>query len=35
MKLTNNSNLPQAIVNAVTNDPYDASGSNISTTMLI
>ena len=35
MKLTNSSNLPQAIVNAVANDPYDSSGSNISTTMLI
>lgn len=35
MKITNNQNLPQAIVNAVTNDPYDASGSDISATRLL
>ena len=35
MKITNKQNLPQAIVNAVTNDPYDASGSDISVTRLI
>jgi len=35
MKITNKQKLPQAIVNAVTNDPYDASGSDISVTRLI
>lgn len=35
MELTNISNLPKAIVRAVNNDPYDSSGSNISTTRLI
>ena len=35
MELTNISNLPKAIERAVKNDPYDSSGSNISTTRLI
>jgi hypothetical protein len=35
MELTNISNLPKAIERAVNNDPYDSSGSNISTTRLI
>jgi len=35
MKFTNTSNLPDAIVRAVTNDPYDASGSDISATRLL
>ena len=35
MKITNLQNLPQAIVNAVTNDPYDSSGSDISATRLL
>lgn len=35
IKITNKYNLPQAIVNAVVNDPYDSSGSDISTTQLI
>ena len=35
MKFTNKQKLPDAIVNAVTNDPYDASGSDISVTRLI
>ncbi len=35
MKYTNASNLPEAIVRAVSNDPYDSSGSDISTTKLI
>ena len=35
MKLTNKSNLPEAIKRAVENDPYDSSGSDISTTKLI
>ena len=34
-KITNKYNLPQVIVNAVVNDPYDSSGSDISTTQLI
>jgi len=35
MKFTNASNLPLAIERAVSNDPYDSSGSDISTTRLI
>ena len=35
MKLTNKSNLPGVIKRAVLNDPYDGSGSDISTTRLI
>jgi hypothetical protein len=35
MKLTNKSNLPNVIKRAVLNDPYDGSGSDISTTRLI
>ena len=35
MKITNKSNLPKVIELAVINDPYDSSGSNISTTRLI
>jgi hypothetical protein len=35
MELTNISNLPKAIERAVNNDPYDSSGSDISTTRLI
>ena len=35
MKYTNASNLPKAIERAVENDPYDSSGSDISTTRLI
>ena len=35
MKFTNASNLPKAIERAVSNDPYDSSGSDISTTRLI
>ena len=35
MEITNLSNLPKAIERAVKNDPYDSSGSNISTTRLI
>jgi len=35
MEITNISNLPKAIERAVKNDPYDSSGSNISTTRLI
>ena len=35
MKITNISNLPKVIERAVINDPYDSSGSNISTTRLI
>lgn len=35
MKLTNKSNLPGVIERAVLNDPYDGSGSDISTTRLI
>jgi hypothetical protein len=35
MELTNISNLPKAIERAVKNDPYDSSGSDISTTRLI
>lgn len=35
MKLTNKMNLPLAIKRAVENDPYDPSGSDISTTRLI
>ena len=35
MKITNKSNLPKVIERAVKNDPYDSSGSNISTTRLI
>ena len=35
MKYTNASNLPKAIERAVINDPYDSSGSDISTTRLI
>tara|TARA_R100000773_G_C4219260_1_gene117811 strand:+ start:1461 stop:2402 length:942 start_codon:yes stop_codon:yes gene_type:complete len=35
INLVNNQNLPQVIVNAVANDDYDSSGSDISTTKLI
>ena len=35
MKITNNQNLPAAVERAVTNDPYDASGSDISATRLL
>ena len=35
MKITNKSNLPKIIERDVINDPYDSSGSNISTTRLI
>ena len=35
MEYTNASNLPQAILRAVTNDPYSSKGSNISATRLI
>ena len=35
IKLTNKMNLPLAIKRAVENDPYDPSGSDISTTRLI
>ena len=35
MKITNKHGLPQAFVNAVVNDPYDAGHSDISTTSLI
>ena len=35
MKITNRSNLPKVIERAVINDPYDSSGSYISTTRLI
>lgn len=35
MKVTNRHNLPQSIVNAVQNDPYDAGDSDISVTRLI
>ena len=35
MLITNNSNLPKVIERAVKNDPYDSSGSDISTTRLI
>ena len=35
MKITNRSNLPKVIERAVINDPYESSGSNISTTRLI
>lgn len=35
MKITNLQNLPQAIVNAVINDPYDGKGSDISATRLL
>ena len=35
MKITNNANLPAAIHRAVTNDPYDATGSDISATRLL
>ena len=35
MEFTNASNLPKAIERAVSNDPYDSSGSDISTTRLI
>jgi hypothetical protein len=35
MEITNISNLPKAIERAVKNDPYDSTGSNISTTRLI
>ena len=35
MNLTNKMNLPLAIKRAVENDPYDPSGSDISTTRLI
>ena len=35
MKITNKSNLPKVIERAVINEPYDSSGSNISTTRLI
>lgn len=35
MKITNEQNLPDAIVRAITNDPYDASGSDISATRLL
>ena len=35
MRLTNKSNLPEVIMNAVANDPYSSKGSDISTTTLI
>lgn len=35
MKITNTQNLPEAIVRAVTNDPYDSAGSDISATRLL
>lgn len=35
MKFTNKYNLPEIFVRAVTNDPYDSSGSDISTTVLL
>lgn len=35
MKITNVQNLPKAIVAAVTNDPYDSKGSDISATRLL
>lgn len=35
MKITNNQNLPAAVQRAVTNDPYDATGSDISATRLL
>ena len=35
MQITNNANLPEAIVNAVRNDPYDAGACDISVTKLI
>tara|TARA_R110002051_G_scaffold168842_2_gene239430 strand:- start:2237 stop:3136 length:900 start_codon:yes stop_codon:yes gene_type:complete len=35
MKFTNKYNLPEIYVRAVTNDPYDSSGSDISTTVLL
>lgn len=35
MKLTNHAKLPETIVRAVENDPYDAQGSDISVTRLI
>jgi hypothetical protein len=35
MKITNLQNLPDAIVRAVTNDPYDGQGSDISATRLL
>ena len=35
MKYTNKLNLPEIYVRAVTNDPYDSSGSDISTTVLL
>jgi len=35
MKLTNNQRLPAAVERAVLNDPYDASGSDISATRLL
>lgn len=35
MQITNHANLPQAIVNAVMNDPYDAGACDISVTKLI
>ena len=35
MKITNNANLPAAIQRAVTNDPYDSGGSDISATRLL
>ena len=35
MKYTNKLNLPEIYVRAVTNDPYDSSGSDTSTTVLL
>ena len=35
MKITNEQNLPDAIVRAITNDPYDPKGSDISATRLL
>lgn len=35
MKLTNNTGLPESIVNAVRNDPYSSGGADISVTRLI
>ena len=35
MKITNNHNLPQSVVSAVSNDPYDRGGSDYTCTELI
>ena len=35
MQITNNHNLPDAIVNAIRNDPYDSGGSDYTVTQLI